>query len=175
MVKPQTSDIRMTYEYIRVTYGWHTSTYEWHTGHIRVHTSNIRLHKSDIRTICGHRILSNSAALSNSTASLIIPLGFFTFKIYLCLSNSPAFRVWYSRVWHRPYRVLTILQLQRNQCIAEFRMFLILLLCRTHFFILLYLILSWWFGLFLGSCDNVSYETYFRVSYKFFSSPIQWC
>ena len=32
MVKPQTSDIRMTYEYIRVTYGSHTSdiriTYE---------------------------------------------------------------------------------------------------------------------------------------------------
>ena len=150
MVKPQTSDIRMTYEYIRVTYGWNTSTYEWHTGGIRVHTSYIRVHKSDIRTIHRHRILSNSAALSNSTASLIIPLGFFAFKIYLCLSNSPALRV-----WHKPYRVLTILQLQRNQCIAEFRMFLILLLCRTHFFILLYLILCWWFGLFLGSCDNV--------------------
>ena len=27
MVKPHTSDIRVTYEYIRVTYGWHTSTY----------------------------------------------------------------------------------------------------------------------------------------------------
>ena len=30
MVKPHTSDIQMTYEYIRVTYGWYTSTYEWH-------------------------------------------------------------------------------------------------------------------------------------------------
>ena len=47
-------------------------------------------------------ILSNSAALSNSTASLIIPLDFFTFKIYYHLSKGPALRVWYSRVWHRP-------------------------------------------------------------------------
>ena len=43
MVKPQTSDIQVTYEYIRVTYGWHTSTYEWHTDDIRVHTSDIRM------------------------------------------------------------------------------------------------------------------------------------
>ena len=27
-VKPHTSDIRITYEYIRVTYGLHTNTYE---------------------------------------------------------------------------------------------------------------------------------------------------
>ena len=43
MVKPHTSDIRMTYDYIRVTYGWHTSIYEWHTNDIRVHTSAIRM------------------------------------------------------------------------------------------------------------------------------------
>ena len=43
MVKPQTSDIWMTYEYIRVTYSWHTSTYEWHTSDIWVHTSDIRM------------------------------------------------------------------------------------------------------------------------------------
>ena len=36
------------------------------------------------------RILSNSVALSNSTISLIIPPGFFAFKIYSRLSNSPA-------------------------------------------------------------------------------------
>ena len=50
MVKPQKSDIRMTYEYIRVTYQWHMSTYEWHTNSIRLHTSNrndIRLHTSE--------------------------------------------------------------------------------------------------------------------------------
>ena len=40
-----------------------------------------------------NRILSNSAALSNSTASLIIPPDFFAFKIYSRLSNSPALRV----------------------------------------------------------------------------------
>ena len=40
-----------------------------------------------------YRILSNSAALSNSTASLIIPPDFFTFKIYSRFSNSPAMRV----------------------------------------------------------------------------------
>ena len=50
-------------------------------------------------------------------------------------------RVWYSLVWHRPQRVLIIPQLQRNQCIAEFRMFLIFLLCQTHFSVLLYIIL----------------------------------
>ena len=60
MVKPHTSDIRMTDEYIRVTYGWHTSTYEWRTDDMRVtyrwhmstyewHTDNIRVHTSDIR------------------------------------------------------------------------------------------------------------------------------
>ena len=57
MVKPQTSDIRMTYEYIRVTYGSHTSdiriTYEWHTDHIRGtykwHADDVRVHTSDIR------------------------------------------------------------------------------------------------------------------------------
>ena len=36
-----------------------------------------------------YRILSNSASLSNSTASLIIPPDFFAFKIYSRLSNSP--------------------------------------------------------------------------------------
>ena len=41
MVKPQTSDIRMTYEYIGVTYGWHTSTYEWHADVIRVQTNDM--------------------------------------------------------------------------------------------------------------------------------------
>ena len=69
MVKPQTSNIRMTYDYIRVTYGWHTSTYEWHTSDIRMtceyirvtygwhtstyewHTDDIRVHTSDIRMI----------------------------------------------------------------------------------------------------------------------------
>ena len=40
-----------------------------------------------------YRILTNSAALSNSTASLIIPPDFFAFKIYSCLSNCPALRV----------------------------------------------------------------------------------
>ena len=44
MVKPQTSDIQVTYAYIRVTYGWHTSTYEWHKDDIRVHMSKIRMH-----------------------------------------------------------------------------------------------------------------------------------
>ena len=43
MVKPHTSDIRMTYEYIRAKYGWHTSTYEWHTDNIREHMSDIRM------------------------------------------------------------------------------------------------------------------------------------
>ena len=43
MVKPHTSDIPVTCEYIRVAYGWHTSTYEWVTDNIRVHTSDIRM------------------------------------------------------------------------------------------------------------------------------------
>ena len=56
MVKPHTSDIRMTYEYKRVTYGWDTSTYEWHTDEIRVHTSDIRMTYTYIRVIYGwHR------------------------------------------------------------------------------------------------------------------------
>ena len=42
MVKLQTSDIQMTYEYRWVTYGWHTSSFEWHTDDIRVHKSDIR-------------------------------------------------------------------------------------------------------------------------------------
>ena len=53
MVKPQTSDIWMTYKYIQVTYWWHTNTYKWHTDDIQVHTSDIRVtygwHTSDIR------------------------------------------------------------------------------------------------------------------------------
>ena len=48
MVKPQTCDIWMTYEYIRVTYGWHTSTYEWHTSTYEWHTNDIRVHTSGI-------------------------------------------------------------------------------------------------------------------------------
>ena len=63
MVKPHTSDIRMTYEYIRVTYGWHTSdigmtyeyiqvTYGWHTSDIGMTYKYIRKtygwHMSDI-------------------------------------------------------------------------------------------------------------------------------
>ena len=42
-VQPQTSDIRVTYEYIRVTYGWYTSTWEWLTDQKRAHTSDIRM------------------------------------------------------------------------------------------------------------------------------------
>ena len=67
-VKPQKSDIRMTYEYIWVTYGWHTSTYGWHTithKYIRVtqltfeyipltngtwvYIDNIQAHANDMR------------------------------------------------------------------------------------------------------------------------------
>ena len=52
MVKPQTSDIWMTYEYI--TYRWHTSTSEWHTSTYEWHTDdiqtyNLRVHTTDIR------------------------------------------------------------------------------------------------------------------------------
>ena len=47
-----------------------------------------------------YRILSNSASLSNSTASLIIPPDSFAFEICSHLSVSPALWVWYSRVWH---------------------------------------------------------------------------
>ena len=49
MVKPRTSDIRMTYEYIRVTFRWHTSKFEWHAGDMRVHTSNILMTYEYIR------------------------------------------------------------------------------------------------------------------------------
>ena len=49
MVKPHTSDIRMTYEYIRVTCRWHASIYEWHTKEIRVHTSDIQVTYKYIR------------------------------------------------------------------------------------------------------------------------------
>ena len=81
--------------------------------------------------------------------SLIIPPDFFAFKTYWGLSNSPVLWVWHPRVWHRPQRILIIPQLQKNLCIAEFWMFLILLLCRTHFRVLLYrictggLVCSW--------------------------------
>ena len=68
MVKLQTSEIRMTYEYIRVTYSWHTSTYEyirvtyqyiqgtygWHTSTYEWHRDNIWIHTSDIRTTYAH-------------------------------------------------------------------------------------------------------------------------
>ena len=57
MVKPHTSDIRMTYGYIRVTYGWYTSTYQLHRDDIRVHTSGIWMtyewHTDDIRVNTG--------------------------------------------------------------------------------------------------------------------------
>ena len=43
MVKPHTSNIRMTYKYIRVIYGWHASTYERHTDDIQEHPSDIRM------------------------------------------------------------------------------------------------------------------------------------
>ena len=49
MLKPQTSDKRMTYEHIRVRYGWHMSTYEWHTDDKWVHTSDIRMTHEYIR------------------------------------------------------------------------------------------------------------------------------
>ena len=49
VVKLQTSDIRVTYEYIRRTFGCHTSTYEWQRDDIRVHTSNIRMTYEYIR------------------------------------------------------------------------------------------------------------------------------
>ena len=42
-ISVHTSEIRMTYEYIRLTYEWHTSIYEWHTNDIRVHTSDTRV------------------------------------------------------------------------------------------------------------------------------------
>ena len=60
MVKPQTSDIRMTYEYVRVTYeyiqmryGWHTIIYEWHTDDIRVNTSDMSMTYEYIRVTYG--------------------------------------------------------------------------------------------------------------------------
>ena len=49
MVKPHTSDIRMTYEYIRVAYRRHTSRYEWHTNGVRVHTDDLQAYRSDIQ------------------------------------------------------------------------------------------------------------------------------
>ena len=49
--------------------------------------SNILFRVHDISSI-----FSNSATLSNSTASLIIPPDFFAFKIYFCLFNSPGLR-----------------------------------------------------------------------------------
>ena len=53
MVKPLTSDIRMTYEYIWVTYEWHASTYEWHADDMRVHTSDTRMTYEYIRLTYG--------------------------------------------------------------------------------------------------------------------------
>ena len=47
MVKPHTSDIRMTYEYIRVIYGWYTSTYEWHQN-----VMTYEWHSSEILMTC---------------------------------------------------------------------------------------------------------------------------
>ena len=49
MVKPHTSDIRMTYENTRVTYRWHTGTYGWHMSTCEWNTYSKRLHMSDIR------------------------------------------------------------------------------------------------------------------------------
>ena len=59
MVKPHTSDIRMTYPYIRVRYGWHTSTYQWRTSTYEWDTDGMSAyewHKDDIRvpTILGY-------------------------------------------------------------------------------------------------------------------------
>ena len=53
MVKPHTSDIRMTYEHIRVTYGWHTSTYECHMDDIRVHMNDISMTYEYMRVTYG--------------------------------------------------------------------------------------------------------------------------
>ena len=47
MVKPHTSDIRMTYEYIQVIYGWYTSTYEWHQN-----VMTYEWHSSEILMTC---------------------------------------------------------------------------------------------------------------------------
>ena len=43
MVKPHTSDIQMTYEFIRVIHGWHTSAYKWYTDDTQVHTCDIQM------------------------------------------------------------------------------------------------------------------------------------
>ena len=55
MVKPYTSGIRMTYEYIGVTNGWHTSTYECHTNDIRVIDESYDCSANDIRNIKLHK------------------------------------------------------------------------------------------------------------------------
>ena len=76
MVKPETSDIRMAYEYIQVTYELHTSTYErhtstyeWHTGDIRVHTSDMRVIKGYIRVTYGWHMNERSVMGSLSPVS----------------------------------------------------------------------------------------------------------
>ena len=56
MVQPQTSDIRVIYEYMRVAYGSKTSPYEWYKNDIRVVCKFIRMtykwHTNDIQTTC---------------------------------------------------------------------------------------------------------------------------
>ena len=49
--------------------------------------------KERIFLSCDYLILSNNAALSNSTACLSIPTDSFAFKIYSRVSDSPALRV----------------------------------------------------------------------------------
>ena len=57
IVKPHTSYIRMTYEYIRVKYDWHADDIWVHTSGIRMTYEYIRVtcgrHTSDIRMISG--------------------------------------------------------------------------------------------------------------------------
>ena len=64
MVKPQTSDIRMTYGYIWVTNGWHTDDIRVHTDDIRMtyewHTDDMWLERKLILTLTFLKLFDNS-------------------------------------------------------------------------------------------------------------------
>ena len=91
IVKLQTSDIRMTYEYIRITY-------EWHTDGIRVHTTNIRMGYAYINRIKDLELLDRN--FQNCCKNIVlgfckwflattpIPIGF----MKILLSSTTGFR-----------------------------------------------------------------------------------
>ena len=90
LVKPHTSDIRMTYVYIQVPYGCHTSTYEWHTDDIRVHANGIRVTYEYIRVTSNIRMTFECIRITRAHMS----------DIRMKYEYIRVTYEWHARAWH---------------------------------------------------------------------------